>query len=61
VVAETRLDPISAARALWLKTHQLPTASDKVGLEAASIATIGTDQSKGDEASERVLLTSKTT
>jgi len=42
------IDPTVTARALWLETHPLPTASDKVGLEAAtSIATIGNDQSKG--------------
>ena len=35
------LDPTGAARALWLETHPLPTASNKVGLEAAA------DQSNG--------------
>jgi hypothetical protein len=48
------IDPTVAARALWLETHPLLTASDKVGLEAAtSLATIGTDQSKGDEGSDK--------
>ena len=56
------INPTVTARALWLETHPLPTPSDKVGLAAAiSIATIGADQNKGDEASEPILLTNTTT
>jgi hypothetical protein len=39
------VDPTVAARALWLQTHPLPTASDKTGLEGAtSLAAVGTGQ-----------------
>ena len=39
------VDPIVAARALWLQTHPLPTASDKTGLEGAtSLAAAGPGQ-----------------
>jgi hypothetical protein len=42
------IDPIDAARTLWLQTHPLPTASDKAGLEGAtSLAAVGTDQRNG--------------
>ena len=33
---KTGIDPTVAARALWLETHPLPTASDKTGLEGAT-------------------------
>ena len=45
------VDPTVAARALWLQTHPLPTASDKTGLEGAtSLAAVGPGQrnAKGD-------------
>ena len=39
------VDPTVAARALWLQTHPLPTASDKTGLEGAtSLAAAGPGQ-----------------
>ena len=39
------IDPTVAARALWLQTHPLPTASDKTGLEGAtSLAAAGPGQ-----------------
>ena len=42
------IDPIDAARTLWLETHPLPTASDKAGLEGAnSLAAVGTGQRNG--------------
>jgi ERF superfamily len=42
---KTDIDPTVAARALWLQTHPLPTASDKTGLEGAnSLAAVGTGQ-----------------
>ena len=45
------IDPTTLARALWLETHPLPTASDKTGLEsAASLATVGTGQGNGKRA-----------
>ncbi len=37
------VDPVIAARALWLDTHPLATASDKT-LEVTSIAAVGTDK-----------------
>ncbi len=30
------IDPIGTARALWLKTHPLPTTSDKMGIDGAT-------------------------
>jgi len=41
---KTGIDPTVPARALWLETHPLPTASDKTGLEgeAAAVA-VGAD------------------
>jgi hypothetical protein len=45
---KTGVDPIGPARALWLETHPLPTASDKTGLEGAtSLATAGPGQRTG--------------
>ena len=42
---KTGIDPTVPARALWLETHPLPTASDKTGLEgAATVVAVGTDQ-----------------
>ena len=42
------IDPTVPARALWLETHPLPTASDKTGLEGAtSLAAVGTGQRSG--------------
>ena len=39
------IDPIVPARALWLETHPLPTASEKTGLEGAtSLAAVDTGQ-----------------
>jgi len=39
------IDPRGNARALWLETHPLPTASDKTSIEgSASIAEVDTDQ-----------------
>jgi len=36
-----RIDPVAAARALWLKTHPLPAISDKAGIDdAASMAAV---------------------
>jgi hypothetical protein len=41
------IDPTVTARALWLETRPLPTTADKMGTNgAASVATVGTDQSK---------------
>jgi hypothetical protein len=41
------IDPTVHARALWLETRPLPTTPDKMGTNgAASVATVGTDQSK---------------
>jgi hypothetical protein len=41
------IDPIVAARTLWLETHPLPAASDKTGPEdATSLAAIGTGQQR---------------
>jgi hypothetical protein len=41
------IDPAVTARALWLETRPLPTTADKMGTNgAASVATVGTDQSK---------------
>ena len=31
-----RIDPVAAARALWLKTHPLPAISDKAGIDDAT-------------------------
>ena len=45
---KTGIDPTVPARALWLETHPLPTASDKTGLEGAtSLAAVGTGQRTG--------------
>jgi hypothetical protein len=42
---KTGIDPTVPARALWLETHPLPTASDKTGLEGAAAAVaVGADQ-----------------
>jgi hypothetical protein len=42
---KTGIDPTFPARALWLETRPLPTASDKTDLEGAtSLAAIGKDQ-----------------
>ena len=39
------IDPVGAARTLWLETHPLPTASDKTDLEGAtSLAAVSTGQ-----------------
>ena len=44
---KTGIDPTAAARVLWLKTHPLPKASDKVGVESVtSAAPIDTEQSQ---------------
>ena len=44
----TGIDPTVPARALWLETHPLPTASDKTGLEGATSRTaVGTDPRTG--------------
>jgi len=44
---KTGIDPAVPARALWLETHPLPTASDKMGTGGAtSAATVGSGQSK---------------
>ena len=44
---KTGIDPTVAARALWLETHPLPTASGKMGTGGAtSAATVGSGQSK---------------
>ncbi len=41
---KTGIDPTVPARALWLETHPLPTASDKTGLEGATFAVaVGAD------------------
>ncbi len=45
---KTGIDPTVPARALWLETHPLPTASDKAGLEdATSLAAVDTGQRSG--------------
>ena len=45
---KTGIDPTVPARALWLETHPLPTASDKTSLEGAtSLAAVGTGQRSG--------------
>ena len=45
---KTGIDPTVPARALWLETHPLPTASDKTGIEGAtSLAAVGTGQRSG--------------
>jgi len=45
---KTDIDPSVPARALWLETHPLPTASDKTGIEGAtSLAAVGTSQRSG--------------
>ena len=42
------IDPTVPARALWLQTHPLPTASDKTGLEGVtSLAAVGTGERSG--------------
>ena len=42
------IDPTVPARALWLETHPLPTASDKTGLEGVtSLAAVGTGERSG--------------
>jgi hypothetical protein len=42
------IDPVGAARTLWLETHPLPTGSDKTDLEGAtSLAAVGTSQRSG--------------
>ena len=42
------IDPTVPARALWLETHPLPTASDKMGLEGMTfLASVGTGQRTG--------------
>jgi len=42
------IDPSVPARALWLETRPLPTASDKTGIEGAtSLAAVGTGQRTG--------------
>ncbi len=44
---KTGIDPTVAARALWLETNPLPTASDKMGTGGpTSAATVGSGQSK---------------
>jgi hypothetical protein len=44
---KTGIDPAVPARTLWLETHPLPKASDKVGTSGAtSAATVGSGQSK---------------
>ena len=45
---KTGIDPVVPARALWLETHPLPTASDKTGIEdVTSLAAVGTGQRSG--------------
>jgi hypothetical protein len=45
---EAGIDPTVPARALWLETHPLPTASDETGLEGAtSLAAVGACQGSG--------------
>jgi hypothetical protein len=45
---KTSIDPTVPARALWLETHPLPTASDKTSLEGAtSLAAVGAGQRTG--------------
>jgi len=42
------IDPTVPARALWLETHPLPTASDETGLEGAtSLVSVGARQGSG--------------
>jgi hypothetical protein len=38
------IDPSLSARALWLKTHPLPTTQDKMGIDSAISLAAGTDQ-----------------
>ena len=43
--SKARIDPVGAARTLWLETHPLPTASDKTDLEGAtSLAAVSAGQ-----------------
>ena len=45
---KTGIDPTVPARALWLETHPLPTASDKTGFGGAtSLAAVGTGEKNG--------------
>jgi len=45
---KTGIDPTVPARALWLETHPLPTASDKASLDGATSPTaVGTDPRTG--------------
>ena len=45
---KTGIDPTVPARALWLATHPLATASEKIGIDgAASLAAVGTGQRSG--------------
>ena len=45
---KTGIDPTVAARALWLETHPLPTASEKVGIDGATSASaVSSEQRKG--------------
>ena len=45
---KTGIDPTVPARALWLETHPLPTASDKTGFGGAtSPAAVGTGEKNG--------------
>jgi ERF superfamily protein len=45
---KTGIDPAVPARALWLETYPLPTASDKNGIDGAtSLAAVGTGQRSG--------------
>ncbi len=47
---KTGIDPTVPARALWLETHPLPTASDKTGLEGAAAAVaVGADQNNAKD------------
>jgi len=40
-----RIDPTLSARALWVKTHPLPTIPDKSGIAGATtVAVLGTDR-----------------
>jgi hypothetical protein len=43
------IDPGKSARALWLETHPLPTASDKISIDGAtSLAAVGAGQRSGN-------------
>jgi hypothetical protein len=45
---KTGIDPTVPARALWLETHPLPTASDKNGIDGAtSLAAVDPGQRSG--------------